>query len=393
MLKPPIFVDQTINQGLKQNLIADKLAELVRFISEIRLDYADISVANWQGISRNSVLPMEKFRGVIEPCCQQVILASNLGFRTVNMVVFCRRDLNSHAIEMALATAKTLGLSVVLQIRNASEFAVQALIGFVKQVNLAHVDTVLYCDEGSLLDPFVTYKTLTELKEKLSVDLEFCAHNNRGLATANTLAALKAGVCKVSAAVAGIDSFAAFEEILLAYKFLLNQPIEITKKLAQLSKEVLGCLGREVPMNKPIIGSNVFAHESGIHVDGVIKNPDLYEPFSPEIVGLSRKLVIGKHSGTASLKAKFRSWNMPLNDFDAALLLGIVRKKAISQRSSLNDCQLIDLYYEMSGQLQGFEAGGDEICRAEKKYTLSIQRYGMANKRPVLFSQRRKSLQ
>lgn len=392
MIKPPIFVDQTINQGLKQNFIADQLAELVRLISEIRLDYADISVANWQGFSRNSVLPKERFRGVIEPCCQQVVLASNLGFRTVNMVVFCQRDLNSY-IEMALATAKTLGLSVILQIRNASEFPVQELIAFVEQVKLTQGDAVLYCDEGSLLDPFVTYKTLTELKEKLSVDLEFCAHNNRGLATANTLAALKAGVCKVSTAVAGIDSFAAFEEILLAYKYLLSQPVEITKKLAQLSKEVLGCLGREIPINKPIIGSNVFAHESGIHVDGVIKNPDLYEPFSPEIVGLSRKLVIGKHSGTASLKAKFRSWNMPLNDFDAALLLGIVRKKAICQRSSLNDCQLIDLYYEMSGQLHGFEAGGDEICRAEKKYTLSIQRYGMANKRPVLFSQRRKSLQ
>ncbi|QJW47221.1 hypothetical protein HA075_16325 [bacterium BFN5] len=125
MIKPPIFVDQTINQGLKQNFIADQLAELVRLISEIRLDYADISVAYWQGLCKNSVLAMERFRGVVEPCCQQVILASNLGFRTINMVVFCQQDY-SH-IKMALATAKTLGLTAILQIHSFGQSGFNSL--------------------------------------------------------------------------------------------------------------------------------------------------------------------------------------------------------------------------------------------------------------------------
>jgi homocitrate synthase NifV len=393
MVRPPIFVDQTLNQGLKQNLSPDQLAELVRYMTELGLTDADIQVAAWQSLGRNFMPPFAQYRAVIDPCVHQVENACKSGFKIVNIAIFYHENVETDSLLLALVTAKRLGLNTVLQIRNASELSTQAIGDFVASLEWSGLDSIMFCDEAGLLDPMTTYHTCMELKKRIAVELEFCAYNKMGLATANTLAALRAGIRKVTTAVAGIDSYAAFEEIVLGYRFLLNQPIEISSNLAPLSRTVVSCLGREVAVNKPIIGHHVFAHESGIHVDGVIKNPELYEPFAPELVGLSRRLVIGKHSGTASLKAKFLSWNLPLTDFDASLLLGIVRRKAINQKSPLNDCQLIDLYDEMLGRGLGCEAGGDEICRAEKKYSLSIQRYGMVNKRPVLFSQRRKSWQ
>nr|WP_092073303.1 hypothetical protein [Dendrosporobacter quercicolus]NSL49942.1 pyruvate carboxyltransferase [Dendrosporobacter quercicolus DSM 1736]SDM56755.1 homocitrate synthase NifV [Dendrosporobacter quercicolus] len=391
MVKPPVFVDQTVNQGLKQNLTPDKFTQLVRLITEIRLDCADISVAAWQGMRQYPLAPMDSLRGNIEACCHQVTLAGQLGFKSVSIVIFACDQLNTSAVRLALAAAKGQGLTAALQIRNASALSIAQIAELAEKVDLAAADAVIYGDEGSLLDPLHTNRILTELQEKLPVELEFCAYNELGLAAANTLAALRAGIRRVATAVGGIDSFAAFEEILLGYKFLLNAPVAIGGNLASLSKAVLSLMGRELPANKPVIGTDVFAHESGIHVDGVIKNPELYEPFIPELVGLARKLVIGKHSGTASLKAKFRSWNRPLSDFDAAVLLGMVRKLAIAQKGLVNDRQLIDLYDEICGQTIYAEIEGDEICKAEKKYSSLTPHCGMGNKRPVLFSRPKKS--
>lgn len=391
MVKPPVFVDQTINQGLKQNLTPDKFTQLVRLITEIRLDCADINVAAWQELRQYPVVPMDNLRGNIEACCRQAALAAQLGFKSVSIAVFACDQLNAAAVRLALATARECGLTAALKIRNASALSIAQIAELAEKVSLTAGDTVIYGDEGSLLDPLHTKDILTELQGKLSAELEFCAYNELGLASANTLAALHAGIRRVATAVGGIDGFAAFEEVLLGNKFLLKVPVSIGGNLAGLSKEALACLGRELPANKPVIGTAVFAHESGIHVDGVMKNPELYEPFSPHLVGLSRKLVIGKHSGTASLRAKLQTWNMPLSDFDAALLLGMVRNLAVAQKGMVNDLQLIDLYDEVCGLTKYDGIEGDEICKAEKKYSSLTLHCGTGNKRRVLFSLPKKS--
>jgi homocitrate synthase NifV len=99
-----------------------------------------------------------------------------------------------------------------------------------------------------------------------------------------------------------------------------------------------------LPVWKAIVGSNMFAHESGIHADGVQKNPLTYEVFSPEEVGLQRQMVVGKHSGTASLVAKFREYNKELTDVEANCLLEKVRSLAVDLKRSLFDKELIYLY-------------------------------------------------
>lgn len=125
------------------------------------------------------------------------------------------------------------------------------------------------------------------------------------------------------------------------------------------------CLGVELSVNKAIIGRDIFAHESGIHVDGVIKNPKIYEAFAPEEVGLARQLIIGKHSGTASLKAKFLEWNVRLTEAGANLLLKEVRRVAVKQKCPLSDVQLKQLYCErISGSIADSRFSEGQITNA-----------------------------
>ena len=172
------------------------------------------------------------------------------------------------------------------------------------------------CFVGTLgiLDPFLTYKKIRYLVGHVQgLDIEIHAHNELGMATANTLAAIKAGASSVSTTICGLGERAgnaAIEEIVMALKYQegVTLPMD-TSRLKELAEMVSSASGRAIPPSKPIVGSHVFTHESGIHVDGILKNPANYEFINPEEVGQSRRLVIGKHSGTKSLVYKLEQLN------------------------------------------------------------------------------------
>jgi methanogen homocitrate synthase len=119
---------------------------------------------------------------------------------------------------------------------------------------------------------------------------------------------LLAGASAVSTTVNGIGERAgntSLEEfvmsMLIIYGVDLGYNIEIFYELSQLVENLTNM---RVPENKPIVGKNVFRHESGIHVDAVIEEPLTYEPFLPELIGHRRRIVLGKHSGCRAVKAK-----------------------------------------------------------------------------------------
>ena len=90
----------------------------------------------------------------------------------------------------------------------------------------------------------------------------------------------------------------------------------------------------------------MFAHESGIHADGAIKNPKNYEAFDPSVVGLERQIVIGKHSGRAAIVNKFKEYNMELTDEEANGILELVRSTSVQLKRSLFDKEVVKLYKE-----------------------------------------------
>ncbi len=151
-------------------------------------------------------------------------------------------------------------------------------------------------------------------------------HNDLGLAVANSLAAVRAGVRQVECTINGIGERAgnaSLEEIVVALavrhaSFGVTTGVRLEKIFAT-SRMLSEVTGVHVPPNKAVVGSNAFAHEAGIHQDGILKNPLTYEIMSPEAVGVpARQLVVGKHSGRNALRASLKDLGYEPTDEELA---------------------------------------------------------------------------
>ncbi len=161
-------------------------------------------------------------------------------------------------------------------------------------------------DTVGIATPFSITAILTELLASSGIALEFHGHNDLGMATANAICAVHAGVEALSVTVNGLGERAgnaALEEVAMAIALSEGQQCGIrSAKLMPLCKYIADASQRPIPANKPITGSLVFTHESGIHCNGMFKDPRSYEPFSGSLLGRSSEFVMGKHSGTALLR-------------------------------------------------------------------------------------------
>ena len=193
---------------------------------------------------------------------------------------------------------------------------------------------------------FQIEEQIKNLYDKTGFDIEMHTHNDFGMATANAIAGVRAGANHVGLTVNGLGERAgnaALEEVLMAFKYVYGLNVDVdTTKFREISEYVSRASGRELPIWKAIVGTNMFAHESGIHADGAIKNPKNYEAFDPCAVGLERQIVIGKHSGKAAIINKFKEYNIDLTDEEASAILE--RSLAVRLKRSLFDKELVTLY-------------------------------------------------
>lgn len=147
-----------------------------------------------------------------------------------------------------------------------------------------------------------------KMRDATSLPLSAHLHNDFGLGLANSLAALDSGAEAIATTVGGIGERAgnvSLEQFAMALKHIYKRDIGIkTEELTELNRLVFDAAGLQIPANQPWVGSNAFSHESGIHVAAVLNCPMTYECVDPEEVGNRRRLVLGKHSGTALVKAR-----------------------------------------------------------------------------------------
>ena len=209
-------------------------------------------------------------------------------------------------------------------------------------------DRFRFCDTLGILDPFATYDKVRYLVERSDLDLEVHTHNDLGMATANAIAGIRAGARFVNTTVNGLGERAgnaALEEVVMALKHACHIDLPIaTGRFVELSKLVGEASCRPVPEWKAVVGEKVFSHESGLHADGVIKYPGNYEGFDPAEVGLSRHMVIGKHSGRHGLQDRLRSLGIHLELLEADNFLAKVRSIAQLKKCPLSDKDLVRLY-------------------------------------------------
>jgi homocitrate synthase NifV len=209
-------------------------------------------------------------------------------------------------------------------------------------------DRFRFCDTLGILDPFAAYDKVRYLVERSDLDLEVHTHNDLGMATANAIAGIRAGARFVNTTVNGLGERAgnaALEEVVMALKHACHVDLPIaTGRFVELSKLVGEASCRPVPEWKAVVGEKVFSHESGLHADGVIKYPGNYEGFDPAEVGLSRHMVIGKHSGRHGLQDRLRSLGIHLELLEADTFLAKVRNIAQLKKCPLSDKDLVRLY-------------------------------------------------
>lgn len=203
---------------------------------------------------------------------------------------------------------------------------------------------VRYADTLGLLDPFETRRRIAALRAEIDIGIEIHAHNDLGLATANTLAALAAGATHASTTVNGLGERAgnaAMEEVVMALRHVHGVECGIaTAEMPAISALVARASGRPMAAGKAIVGEAVFAHESGIHVDGLLKDRRNYETFAPEELGRTHRLVLGKHSGSAAVIERYARLGLAIEPEHVPVLLQHIRAHAMDTKREPSDHDL-----------------------------------------------------
>src|SRR5659263_118082 len=259
------------------------------------------------------------------------------------------------SIKKAVDFAKKHDLYVSVNAEDASRADLDFLVRFARSAKECGADRVRFCDTVGILDPFDTFNVVSFLRKNAEIEIEMHTHNDFGMATANAIAGIKAGAHYVNTTVNGLGERAgnaALEEVVMALKYISKVDLGLkTERFRELSEHVANASSRAIPVWKPIVGANVFAHESGIHADGVIKNPLNYEAFAPEDVGLERQIVVGKHSGSRTIYSKFQEFGLELTQADCDGVLALVRKTAVELKRALFDKELMYIYQDYLARL------------------------------------------
>jgi homocitrate synthase NifV len=201
-----------------------------------------------------------------------------------------------------------------------------------------------FADTLGILDPFRTHDIFRTLWANTDMDLEFHGHDDLGLATANTLAAVQGGATHASVCVLGLGERAgnaALEEVAAALAVIYSRPTGIDlSRLAALADLVSSAARRPIPAAQPIVGGAAFTHESGIHVSGLLRNPNSYEAVDPRWFGRSRNFVLGKHSGKASIVNALQSLGLTADEESAGMILQQVRTHAANAKRIVSPIEL-----------------------------------------------------
>jgi len=238
-------------------------------------------------------------------------------------------------VEECIEYAKDHGLIVEFGPEDATRSDMNFLKEIIKASISAGADRVTPPDTVGILTPERSYEFFSELKKEFpNTPLGVHCHDDFGLAVANTLAALRAGVEEAHVTVNGLGERAgnaALEEVVVALKlqYGVNTSIK-TELLYDTSLLVSRLTGVPVQPNKAIVGENAFVHESGIHTHAILFEPSTYESIPPEIVGRTRRLVAGKHAGSHGIKAALEE--MGLNPTDDQLKEIFRRVKEIGDK-------------------------------------------------------------
>ena len=296
-----------------------------------RMTDADLDAAKRTGVSTvNLSIP-----------ASDVQLAAKLG---IDRAEALRR------IERVVPKALDMGLRVAIGCEDASRASLDHLKAVIATVERLGAFRVRLADTVGVLDPFSTHDLIARLVAETDLGLEIHTHDDLGLATANALAAIRAGATHVSVTVGGIGERAgnaALEELALACDRLGHPTGVDLAQLCDLAAVVATASGRPIHPQKAVVGADVFTHESGLHVAGLLWNRDTYQGVDPRGLGRDHGFAIGKHSGRTAIAHALANRGIDLDDRVYPRLLTRVKRWAVRHKRSMPIEVLVELHDDL----------------------------------------------
>ena len=250
--------------------------------------------------------------------------------------------------------ARSRGLDVAVGGEDSSRADPNFLIELMSVARAAGAKRFRVADTLSVLDPFSTFELISGLRRETDMEIEIHCHDDLGLATANTLAGVRAGATHASVTVIGLGERAGnapLEEVAVAAAQLYGiETGVVLTELQRVAELVATAAGRPIPVNKSIVGDHAFTHESGIHVDGLIKDRRTYESLDPGLLGRAHSIVIGKHSGSAAVASMLDVMRLPFNAGEIGRIVARVRAHALDRKGPVSNDVLKDIWQDVRRQ-------------------------------------------
>ncbi|MEN0578792.1 homocitrate synthase [Phytobacter palmae] len=257
-------------------------------------------------------------------------------------------------LESFIGMARALGMAVCIGCEDASRADDDTLRQIASVAQEAGALRLRFADTLGVLDPFATDQAIRSLRSYWRGDIEMHAHNDLGLATANTLAAIRAGATSVNTTVLGLGERAgnaALETVALGLHRCLGLDSGVDfSQLPALCQKVAEAAQRPIDAQQPLVGEQVFTHESGVHVAALLQDRESYQAIDPALMGREYRLVLGKHSGRQAVDGVFARMGYPLNALQIDVLLPAIRRFAESWKRTPKDYELIAIYDELCGE-------------------------------------------
>jgi isopropylmalate/homocitrate/citramalate synthase len=250
--------------------------------------------------------------------------------------------------------AKDAGAFVSISAEDVGRSSLSVLADYAGTVYQAGADRLRLSDTIGILDPASYAERVRAVVEACPIDVQCHTHNDFGLGVANTLAGLQAGARYFHATINGMGERAGMPDLaqtVMALKILHGVDLGVRpEKLRGLAAIVAHASGHAPMPWSPVVGDNVFAHESGIHVNATLKNSGTFEPFPPEQLGECRRIVIGKHSGRAAVRHKLAEQGITVtDDVELEHCLALVREEAATRGGALTPSELAGLMNRVKG--------------------------------------------
>ena len=266
-------------------------------------------------------------------------------------------------IERVVPRALDMGFRVAIGCEDASRASLDHLTAVAATVERLGAFRLRLADTVGVLDPFSTHDMVARLAAETDLPLEIHSHDDLGLATANALAAVRAGATHVSVTVGGLGERAgnaAIEEVALACARLGHETGVDLAQLCDLATVVATASGRPIHPQKAVVGADVFTHESGLHVAGLLWNRDTYQGVDPRDLGRDHDFAIGKHSGRTAIAHGLATRGVDLDDRVYPRLLTAVKRWAVRHKRAMP----IDILAAMHADLVGARTPGERFAAA-----------------------------